>query len=243
MNYLGHYFYNHTICRIEPQPYFILGVALPDLWPRFSRRRRIRWKAVRAATARDPQARHLRDGLLNHAAVDQRFHALPSFVRWQRELKASVTSAKPHSFLIDFVAHLALELVLDHRVVCASPPVAEDIYDRIASCSPRAAEQRVSELANVDARGLAQEIDAFVSRRFLPRFAQPDTLPRVVDFVLNLTELPAPPPRAVINQLLEIAQRIVEPEVIWNEMRTQAPAADALPNGAAARVSSPDPTG
>ncbi|GAF97361.1 unnamed protein product, partial [marine sediment metagenome] len=76
MNYLGHYVYNHAICGLDRQPDFVLGVALPDLWPRFSRKRRIRWQAVHAANVRDPQARQLRAGLLNHVAVDRRFHAL-----------------------------------------------------------------------------------------------------------------------------------------------------------------------
>ena len=156
MNYLGHYVYNHTVCGLEPQPYFALGVVLPDLWPRFSRRRRIRWRAVRSATVSNPRVAQLRDGLLNHVAVDQRFHALPSFVRWQRELKQRVVGSVPHSAVIDFLAHVALELMLDHRVVREEPRAAEEIYDRIGSCSFDFVEQEIGLLGDVDARGLAE---------------------------------------------------------------------------------------
>lgn len=219
MNYLGHYVYNHAICRLDRQPDFVLGVALPDLWPRFSRKRRIRWQAVREANVCDPQARQLREGLLNHVAVDRRFHALPSFVRWQRELKERVADRMPHSVLLHFVAHLALELELDHRVICADPQVGEDIYESIALCDLHAVERKVGELGGVDARGLAQEIREFISRRFLPRFVRRGTLVRVVDFVLSLTNRRAMPSKNVIGELLEAVQGMVDPEIIWAEMR------------------------
>jgi hypothetical protein len=223
MNYLGHYVYNHIVCRIEPQPYFTLGVVLPDLWPRFSRRRRIRWKAVRGAAVSDPRARQLRAGLLNHVAVDQRFHALPSFLRWQRTLKRRVAGSPPRPALIDFLAHLVLELTLDHRLACAEPRAATDLYDSIGSCRLDFVERQVGQLGDVDARGLGRAIREFIRRRFLPRFARRDTLPRVVDFVLSLTPVAAAPPRATIRALLELSARLVDPETVWAEMRSGEP--------------------
>jgi hypothetical protein len=237
MNYLGHYVYNHAICRLEPQPYFVVGVALPDLWPRLSRKRRIRWRAVRAATVSDPCARQLRAGLLNHVAVDQRFHALPSFLGWQRELKARLVGRAPRPVLTDFLAHLALELVLDHRVICADSQVGESIYDHMALCDPEVVEQQMGTLGNVDARGLAQELQDFVRERFLPRFAQRDTLMRVVDSVLGLTNLHTTPSKSVIRELLDAAQELVEPEIVWAEMGAREPVAARRPHGSVANTS------
>jgi len=236
MNYLGHYVYNHVICQLEPQPYFVIGVALPDLWPRFSRKRRIRWQAVRAASVSDPQARQLRAGLLNHVAVDQRFHALPSFLGWQRELKARVVGQAPHPVLTDFIAHVALELVLDHRVICADAQVGEDIYDHMALCDPEVVEQWMGALGSVDARGLAREIQRFVRERYLPRFARRDTLIRVVDSVLGLTKLRTRPSKSVVRELLDAAQAIVEPEIVWAEMRACEPEAVRWPHGSVANA-------
>lgn len=223
MNYLGHYVYNHTVCRLEPQPYFVLGVVLPDLWPRFSRRRRIRWRAARDATVSDPRTMQLRDGLLNHVAVDQRFHALPSFGRWQRELKRRVADRAPRSATIDFLAHVALELMLDHRLVCAEPRVAEDIYEHIGRCRSDFVEQQVGLLGDVDTRGLADEIRGFIGRRFLGQFARRETLLRVVDYILSLTTIRTTPPRSVIRALLDASEELVDPEAIWAEMGTAEP--------------------
>ncbi len=71
MNYLSHFFFNHTVCGVEPEPYFAMGVLLPDLWLRFSRKRRIRWKAVRAASPTGARGQALRAGLLNHVELDR----------------------------------------------------------------------------------------------------------------------------------------------------------------------------
>ncbi len=235
MNYLGHYVYNHAVCRLEPQPYFVLGVVLPDLWPRFSRRRRIRWKAARGATVSDPRAAQLRDGLLNHVAVDRRFHGLPSFVRWQRELKRRVADRAPRSAPIDFLAHVAVELMLDHRLARAEPQAVEDIYGQIGLCRSDLVERQVGLLGDVDARGLGHEIRRFISRRFLGQIARRDTLLRAVDYILSLMTIRTAPPRSTICTLLDASAELVDPETIWAEMHAAEPtrrAGDALPDHA-----------
>jgi hypothetical protein len=223
MNYLGHYVYNHTVCRLEPQPHFVVGVVLPDLWPRFSRRRRIRWRAVRDAAISDRRVSQLRDGMLNHVAVDQRFHALPSFVRWQRELKQRVMGDHPRSAMVDFLAHVALELMLDHHLAREQPRMAEEIYSRMGSCDFDFVEQEVGGLGDVDAQGLAQEMEGFISRRYLEQFAERDTLLRAIDFILSLTSIGAAPSRDTVLALLDLSDELVDVDTVWAEMRAAEP--------------------
>jgi hypothetical protein len=129
----------------------------------------------------------------------------------------------PRSALIDFLAHVALELMLDHRLACEEPQVAEQIYDRIGSCSLDFVEQQVGLLGDVDARGLAREMQGFISRRFLMRFARRDTLLRVVNFILSLTTIGTAPPRSTIRALLDASETLVDPETIWTEMGAAVP--------------------
>ena len=218
MNYLGHFVYNHSICRLEPRPYFVLGVVLPDLWPRFSRRRRIHWKTVRESIVTDPITRELREGLLNHVDVDRRFHHLPSFIRWQRELKQRVRCKEIHSALLDFLAHLTLELVLDHYLVSACPHIAEELYNRLASCDPAHAEELVGIVGKVDSRGLGAEIQGFINRRYLPRFATRETLSEVIAYVLTLMNIRQRPSRELIQNLLDLSLDMADPETVWTEL-------------------------
>ena len=218
MNYLAHYAYNHEFGRLEPRPYFVLGVVLPDLWTRFSRRRRLRWKAVRTNAPRDAHVADLRAGLLNHVEADRRFHAAPIFAQWRAALKRHIAADAVGGLTADFLAHLIPELILDHWICRRSPHLASAFYDRLSLCDTRFVETEISELGQVDARGLAREIDDFIARRYLVRFAQLDTIPEVVEFVLHLTGIPERPPPVLAATLIQVAREIVDPELVWPQM-------------------------
>ncbi len=222
MNYLGHYVYNHHVRRRAPEPYFVLGVALPDLWPRYSRRRRLRWRRVRQARPADATGRQLRAGLLNHVATDARFHALPCFNRWLGQLRGLLDHQTP-GLLADFAAHLAIELALDHHLARTLPHCAEEFYDQLSRCESRQAQTQVGALAGVATPGLAREIDAFITRRFLPRFAAFDTLPTVAAFVCSLLTLPRPITDQQWRRVLGAAVELVEPREVWHGL-TRRPA-------------------
>ncbi|MFH1748949.1 MAG: hypothetical protein ABIG44_18100 [Planctomycetota bacterium] len=214
MNYLAHFVYNHQIRELTPQPYFVLGVALPDLWTWFSRRRRIRWKAVRAAAKLDPIDTQLQAGLLNHVEADRRFHTLPSFLHWLRELKDHAGDTE-QPLVLDFLAHLVIELTLDHHLVRSQPHLPEQFYTTLEACDLADAEQRISTLAQVDATGLQQVAQGFLSRRFLHRYSERQGLLTVIKRVLDLTTIPACPPVQLINALLDHAAEIVSPAAVW----------------------------
>ena len=218
MNYLSHYVYNHDICGQPQRPVFALGVALPDLWPRFSRRRRLRWRAVRAAVTADGDAAELRAGLLNHVAVDQRFHGLASFLTWQRALKATPGAGDVHSMTLDFMTHVALELALDQRLLRAEPALADRFYDTLAGADPLRVVADVSRVGDVDACGLEDTISLFVARRFLRRYATDEGLAHAFGLALSVIPATALPAEGLAREILRRAATLADPDVIWREM-------------------------
>ena len=131
MNYLSHYYLNHHIAGIEARPGFVLGVALPDLWRRYSTTHRIRWRHVAAGPREHAGDEAIRLGLLNHADADRRFHALPAFLEWQRELKRQFVDRALHSGLLDFLTHVSIELTLDRQLIAQQPTLVGDFYEQI----------------------------------------------------------------------------------------------------------------
>ncbi|MCK4342394.1 MAG: hypothetical protein KAY37_11805 [Phycisphaerae bacterium] len=217
MNYLSHYVFNHRIRGLEPEPYFALGVVLPDLWLRYSRKRRIRWKAVRAATPTDAIDLSLRAGLLNHIEADRRFHTAPIFFRWQRELKTDVDATDIHPALVDFLVHMSIELALDHRLLRDDPNLVNWFYDVLAGCNPAVAAARVGVLGAVDTSGLGDVIAGFFKRRFIRCYREQSGLADAVRIVLSLANIPAPPD-AFVADLLARAVELVEPAAVWPEL-------------------------
>jgi hypothetical protein len=214
MNYLSHFVYNHEIRGLAATPYFAMGVVLPDLWLRFSRRRRLRWRAVRAAEPMDPVGASLRAGLLNHVEVDRSFHGLPTFLLWQQALKVGVNGSDVHPALVDFVAHVAIELVMDHHLVRAAPARVERFYELLAGCDPGVVAQRVAVLGAVKTHGLEDVVRRFVERRFLRHYRAREGLADVVRILLALAQMPAVP-ELVLERVFTRAVRLVRPGAIW----------------------------
>ena len=217
MNYLSHYVYNHRVRGLPAEPYFALGVALPDLWPRFSRTRRIRWKSVRAAAPDDTPAIQLRAGLLNHVEADRRFHTLPLFLRWQRDIRRAVDDPASPPALLDFLAHMSIELELDVALLRDDPALIDEFYAVLGNADSAHAAALVGVLGAVDTTGLDGVIARFIQRRFLRHYTTPNGTLEVVQIVLSLAGI-APPPERIIRAMLAHAAQLADPRAVWTDM-------------------------
>ena len=219
MNYLSHYVWNHEVRGLPRAPYFAMGVALPDLWSRFSRTRRIRWAQVRATAPTPEPARALRDGLLNHVDADRRFHALPVFIRWMRTIKSTARDADAvHPALLDFLAHVALELALDRRLLERDDSLAIRFYRDLSDADALHTEQLAADITGVDTRGLAQIVQAFLARRFVLRYRCDDGLCDILQRVLRLTSVPIAAPADLVRETVRAACALAEPDAVWREL-------------------------
>lgn len=214
MNYLAHYTYNHFVCGVPARPYFSVGVLLPDLWARFSRRQRIRWRHLRTAPLRDARDARLQAGLLNHVEIDRCFHGLPAFVDWQRELRIAVPAGDTHPLLHEFLAHISIELTLDRHLLLTQPEVAAHFFATLKQCDMHDVAARVGQLGAVETAGLGDILDRFMVRRFLYRYDTLAGLAEVVRVVLSFVRI-APPPAVLLDAMLAAAAERVVPEVIW----------------------------
>lgn len=224
MNYLSHYHFNHRVLELKRDPDFVLGVVLPDLWSRFSRKRRLRWRAIRGAAPADAPTQALRAGLLNHVEVDRWFHSTPTFLRWQSELKRAADTDGLHPALAEFLVHIGIELVMDHHLLRDCPTLADEFYDVLAVCDPQLVAERVGGIGAVDTAGLDQVIAEFVRRRFLRCYHALENLEHVIQLVLDHAGIPAPP-KTQLGTLLAQADPLVNSDEIWREL---AVAADGL---------------
>jgi len=220
MNYLSHFVFNHDVCGRPAEPYFALGCVLPDLWLRYSRVHRIRWPALRAAAPTEARDVQLRAGLLNHVEVDQRFHALPLFHDWQRRVKGAVGRDGQPPALVDFVAHAALELALDHRLLHADPALVARFYCLLETCDIDDVAARVGRLGRVRTDGLAEVIRAFFARRFLRHYRTTAGLADVIRIILRLAHIPSLPDTLIVA-ILHSAVRHADPAAVWHALRAE----------------------
>lgn len=98
MNFVGH---AHFARRLSSAPRFVLGAMLPDL---------ASMAGARLLPMDEPD---LSAGVRDHHAVDDVFHAAPTFVRLQTEAVAELSAAGVGWGASRAVAHVAPELFLD----------------------------------------------------------------------------------------------------------------------------------
>ncbi len=120
--------------------------------------------------------------------------------------------------MADFVAHIAIELVLDQRLIEAQPELVDHFYAAVESCDFADAARRVGVLGAVDAAGLDDVLRQFVARRFLRHYRTQAGLADVVRIVLRLAEISPPPDRFIAEMLAASVARVAAAEV-WAQLR------------------------
>ena len=117
-------------------------------------------------------------------------------------------------FVLDFVAHVSVELALDHHLVRREPELAERFYTALQDCDAAIVEREAGQLGAVDASGLGDEVRAFVARRFAPRYRDEAVLTGVLQYILSLTRVPGPAPET-LGRAIAAAIAVVEPDALW----------------------------
>lgn len=129
MHFLSHYY----VDRHEPDPYRIVGALLPDISPGFTRTynaviRKNEW-TMTGTTAR------IHAGVLRHYDVDKQFHGSTSFEEAVAHgLGALIDSGLNRDrYRLSFVAHIAVELMLDRQLIAADAGLVNVYYDLLES--------------------------------------------------------------------------------------------------------------
>jgi hypothetical protein len=125
MNFLSHYYLGKHI----DDPHFTLGVVLPDLAR--NRDKALRFRDVELKeNALSPEAINLHTGVRFHHLTDHLFHNSTFFDSKSQQLKfmlqqKSFKVLQKHHY---FMAHIALELLLDRMLLKAEPGLCENFY-------------------------------------------------------------------------------------------------------------------
>lgn len=136
MNFLSHFY----LTQGQPSPYYTLGSVLPDLL----RIHNSEWKVhlkIQPDT-KSPELNELLRGWHLHVESDRLFHNSPYFHQHTQAIRIqirTILSRKP--FRPFFLAHISLELLLDHLLLTAGQVDPELFYSRLEECDPRTLDQ------------------------------------------------------------------------------------------------------
>ncbi|PST81903.1 hypothetical protein C7T94_17040 [Pedobacter yulinensis] len=127
MNFLSHFFFDRTF----DEPYRAMGTVLPDLLKNASKSANLHPEKIPEFFVANEEAALL-TGWLRHLAVDRYFHASSFFVQKTAELKLVLMPATEDGPVRpSFLAHIALELLLDHLLITEGMINVQQFYTQL----------------------------------------------------------------------------------------------------------------
>jgi hypothetical protein len=152
-------------------PHFLAGTAVPDWLNVVDRKIRVRADDVRAfADGSGSPSGLFAEGILQHLADDEWFHATRGFELATREMTdafrehLSKTEENPRAA---FLGHITTELLLDRVLIETEPRRLDDYYASLASVDPAWIENTLGWFLDRPVSGLASFIERFLEARFL----------------------------------------------------------------------------
>jgi len=128
MNFLAHYYFDRT----SDDAYVVMGTVLPDLIKNASKEANLYPQKNEFLFKGNPDEESLLMGWKRHLAVDLLFHSSAFFLEKTTALKQLIkpivedTAVRP-----SFLAHIGLELLLDHLLVEQNLIQVNHFYDKL----------------------------------------------------------------------------------------------------------------
>ncbi|QEC50968.1 hypothetical protein EDD80_101587 [Anseongella ginsenosidimutans] len=131
MNFLSHFY----LIQDNPDPYLVLGMVLPDMVKNHRKTWNLHPYKQAGQLEEDAVLRSIYRGWELHLETDRRFHSSSFFSLHSVELRkqiAAVLSGPP--FRPFFLAHIALELLLDSLLIIQQRVDIGKFYLRLSAC-------------------------------------------------------------------------------------------------------------
>lgn len=172
MNFLSHFYFD----RYTSDPELVIGMVLPDLLRNAKKEWNIRPEKYEEAYT-DISVKKLYTGWKRHIEVDKYFHCSEFFLSHTREIRTTISpfliSSPARAF---FVAHIALELMLDSLLLKENLLNTATFYTHLTNTNQKALTQ-FFELNNIpDPAIFFSFLDEFIEAKYLNTYIDPEEI-------------------------------------------------------------------
>ncbi|WP_207428605.1 hypothetical protein [Pedobacter sp. SYSU D00535] len=173
MNFLSHYYFD----RFTTDPDRVIGMVLPDLVKNASKDWCLRPEKQEEKFKENDHLRSLLIGWKRHLEVDKIFHSSDFFCRHTENIKLQIVPVLSNSLVRpSFVAHIALELMLDALLLTESVLEAESFYEQIAAADQLALNQflKINQVEQTDR--FFRFLDEFIEASYLNSYREANNI-------------------------------------------------------------------
>lgn len=130
MNFFAHYYFHH-----KPNNHWHnAGLLFPDLLRIFSKEQRISEKTEINTNCKQDTYQNLVQGFQNHFKGDDIFHNWDWFKEKNHELAIKIRESNLDIKRDWFLAHIFIELTIDHILVKENEQMVKKLYDDLMAC-------------------------------------------------------------------------------------------------------------
>lgn len=184
MNFLSHYYLD----RDRDDSWFFLGVSTPDLVSIFDRNVRLKKNRMPLIHENENSEAEISfyNGCLRHIEVDGIFHSSDFFKEETGIIGQLLRDAydKEELSRTFFVAHVALELILDKILIQETPGLVRNYYDHMEKYSLDKQLEITEWVTRTKLPGYKGFLHKFISRRYLSHYTDWDHVVFVLKKIL-----------------------------------------------------------
>jgi acyl carrier protein phosphodiesterase len=173
MNFLSHFYFERT----NSDHNMVMGVVLPDLVKNAHKDWNLNPHKQDCLFAQSPTHRSLLKGWNKHLEVDRLFHCSNFFKEQTAILKQlllpalSVGPVKPF-----FLAHIALELVLDHLLVTTGKVSVNTFYAQLSKSNTKELQDFLLLAGIADIELFSKFLNSYISSRYLLSYQKTENI-------------------------------------------------------------------
>lgn len=177
MNFLSHYYFE----RYAVEPEQVLGGLLPDLLKNVDKSYSFQIHKYDDVIKGTPKAQAITEGWERHVEIDRLFHNSEFFYKHTHQLRLAIENdIADLPIRASFLAHIALELLLDHELIAHDLLNVGRLYEYLAQVDSKAVALYLQNLGGVDIDRFFAFYDRFVASRYIFDYAKVENLPHAL---------------------------------------------------------------
>ncbi|MFA4869451.1 MAG: hypothetical protein WC623_14710 [Pedobacter sp.] len=164
MNFLSHFYFE----RNNPDENMVMGVVLPDFIKNAHKEENLYPLKISHLFQSEPAQASILKGWEKHISVDKIFHSSEYFVLHSNQLKQLILPSCENSPVKPFfLAHIGLELVLDHLLISQGQINISAFYEKLSSANKGALKRFLHTSSIKDSAVFFEFLTNFISSRYL----------------------------------------------------------------------------
>jgi len=168
VNFLSHYYFE----RYSPHSERILGALLPDLLKNVDKGYNFHPQRFEEVLFIHPKTMSVSEGWYRHVEVDRLFHTSNFFLEHTHALRRKLDTVVAHlPIRASFLAHISLELLLDHLLIDHTHVNPNRLYEHLEQVQKATIEKYLQTIGEIDTVRFLEFYDRFVTSRYVLDYA------------------------------------------------------------------------